>query len=260
MADMVADELRNRIISGEIDEGATLPRQEDLVLEFGISLPSLREALRILETEGLVSVRRGNAGAIVHRPSSDAAASMLGAVLRWHNVVLEDLAATLRLIEPLAAGICADQPDRAQITERLRALNDQAAESLSDGTAFTVAARAFHDEISRSCGLVTLRYVLGTVERLWTDYEEAWAHEHSQVGTYPTIDECKLVLAAHEGVANAIKKGNRSAAETVMRHHLEDTQKVLLGDAGDTPLAMYPAIRGAGNHFPTRRQNLSGSL
>jgi DNA-binding FadR family transcriptional regulator len=257
---MVADELRHRIISGAIDEGATLPRQEDLVVEFGISLPSLREALRILETEGLVSVRRGNAGAVVHRPSPDAAASMLGAVLRWHNVVLEDLAATLRLIEPLAASICANQPDRVQIAQRLQDLIDQAAENLSDGASFTVAARAFHDEITRSCGLVTLRNVVGTVERLWTDYEESWAREHSQVGTYPTVDDCKLVLAAHAAVADAIKNGDKSAAETAMRHHLEDTQRVLLGDAGDTPLAAYPAIRGAGSHFPTTRPNLTGSL
>jgi DNA-binding FadR family transcriptional regulator len=74
---------------------------------------------------------------------------MLGAVLRWHNVVLEDLAATLRLIEPLAASICANQPDRVQIAQRLQDLIDQAAENLSDGASFTVAARAFHDEITR---------------------------------------------------------------------------------------------------------------
>src|ERR1700694_2827208 len=60
IAQIVADELRRQIIDGELADGDLLPRQELLVEQFNVSLVSLREALRILETEGLVSVRRGN--------------------------------------------------------------------------------------------------------------------------------------------------------------------------------------------------------
>jgi DNA-binding transcriptional MocR family regulator len=91
VAEMVADVLRVRIVDGELADGDLLPRQEDLVEEFGVSLPSLREAMRILETEGLISVRRGNiGGAVVHRPTPQAAAYMLGLVLQSHRVVLGD--------------------------------------------------------------------------------------------------------------------------------------------------------------------------
>ena len=62
IAEIVADELRRQIIDGELADGDLLPRQEVLVEQFNVSLVSLREALRILETEGLVSVRRGNRG------------------------------------------------------------------------------------------------------------------------------------------------------------------------------------------------------
>jgi DNA-binding FadR family transcriptional regulator len=61
-AEIVADELRRQIIDGELSDGDLLPRQDILVEQFNVSLVSLREALRILETEGLVSVRRGNRG------------------------------------------------------------------------------------------------------------------------------------------------------------------------------------------------------
>ena len=64
-AEIVADELRRQIIDGELVDGDLLPRQELLVEQFNVSLVSLREALRILETEGLVSVRRGNRGGAV---------------------------------------------------------------------------------------------------------------------------------------------------------------------------------------------------
>ena len=61
----IADELRGLIVSGELADGASLGREPDLVERFGVSRPSLREALRILETEGLIRVVRGLHGGVV---------------------------------------------------------------------------------------------------------------------------------------------------------------------------------------------------
>ena len=60
IAETVAATLRARILSDRA--GDRLPTQDQLVREFGVSYPSVREALRILETEGLVTVRRGSVG------------------------------------------------------------------------------------------------------------------------------------------------------------------------------------------------------
>src|SRR3954462_298831 len=79
VAEMLADVLRDRILSGELADGDLLPKQDDLLEEFGTSKASAREAFRILETEGLVTVLRGNVGgAVVHRPKPETAAYMLG--------------------------------------------------------------------------------------------------------------------------------------------------------------------------------------
>ncbi|WP_422331067.1 FadR/GntR family transcriptional regulator, partial [Rhodococcus sp. (in: high G+C Gram-positive bacteria)] len=59
IAETVAAEIRDHILA---DDDYRLPTQEQLVRDFGVSYPSIREALRILETEGLVTVRRGNVG------------------------------------------------------------------------------------------------------------------------------------------------------------------------------------------------------
>ena len=91
-AEIVADELRRQIIDGELSDGDLLPRQEVLVDQFNVSLVSLREALRILENEGLVSVRRGNrGGAVVHAPAKASAAYMIGLLLQSDTVPLADL-------------------------------------------------------------------------------------------------------------------------------------------------------------------------
>src|SRR5690349_15595404 len=59
---LVADELRRMIVAGEFKDGELLGQEPELIDRFGVSRPSLREALRILETEGLISVVRGARG------------------------------------------------------------------------------------------------------------------------------------------------------------------------------------------------------
>src|SRR3546814_9849364 len=109
IADTVAGALRDRILAG----ADRLPTQDQLVTEFGVSYPSVREALRILETEGLVTVRRGSVGgAEVHRPNESSAAYHLGLALQGSAVSLGDLAAGLQLLEPLCVAEVARRTDR----------------------------------------------------------------------------------------------------------------------------------------------------
>jgi DNA-binding FadR family transcriptional regulator len=82
VAELVADALRQRILGGDLTDGQLLPNQENLLTEFSVSKPSLREALRILEAEGLITVRRGNVGgAVIHQPQARHAAYTLALVL-----------------------------------------------------------------------------------------------------------------------------------------------------------------------------------
>src|SRR5215469_3718883 len=88
----IADELRRLIVSGELSEGDSLGHEPELVERFGVSRPSLREALRILEAEGLISVVRGMlGGVIVHEPDERMAARTAALVLQARNVSLADV-------------------------------------------------------------------------------------------------------------------------------------------------------------------------
>ena len=140
IAETVAAELRTRILAA--DEGTTLAKQEDLVDEFGVSYPSIREALRILETEGLISVRRGNVGgAEIRRPDAGSAAYSLGLALQAGRVHLKDLAVALLQVEPMCAAMCANRKDRGRTV--IPALNENIAATqtlLDNGVDFTHAA------------------------------------------------------------------------------------------------------------------------
>src|ERR1700678_822751 len=109
--ELIADALRRPILSGELGEGDSLPRQEDLMERFEASLTSVREALRILELEGLVTIRRGNVGgSVVRRPTVEGTAYNLGLLLQSRSTRLADLAETLSRLEPYCARLCAE-PD-----------------------------------------------------------------------------------------------------------------------------------------------------
>src|SRR5579859_1399256 len=74
-AELVATHIRRQIVLGQLSQGDALPSETALMLEFNISRPTLREAFRILESEGLITVRRGaRGGARVQEPSSEVAA------------------------------------------------------------------------------------------------------------------------------------------------------------------------------------------
>src|SRR3546814_20122980 len=88
----IADELRELIVSGELDEGDSLGKETELIERFGVSRPSLREALRILEAEGLISVMRGVlGGVVVHRPDQRQTARTAALVLQARHVPLADV-------------------------------------------------------------------------------------------------------------------------------------------------------------------------
>ena len=257
VAEMVADVLRDRIVNGELKDGRLLPKQEDLLEEFDVSLPSLREAMRILETEGLVSVRRGNVGgAVVHRPTSEAAAFILGLVLQSERVVLSDLATALRVVEPACAAVCAGSSSRRRIAGRLRALITESEQRLEEGPEFTRSSREFHDELARLCENRTLRELLGTLDMLWSHYEARWADETARRGVYPDLKMRRRDVSDHQAIAQAIHSGDTEGAEQASRRHLEQVHRYLLGRTGDKPLAFTELRMGFGSsqlRRPARR-------
>src|SRR3954451_19595563 len=123
-ADRVAGSLRDRILAGEFAAGELLSKQEELLRDTGVSMPSLREALRILETEGLITVQRGNVGgAVVHVPGPADAAYTLALILQSQSTSLDDVSAALRMVEPMCVSACATRPDRHQTVVKVLAAN-----------------------------------------------------------------------------------------------------------------------------------------
>lgn len=228
IAESVAATLRDRILGSGPDY--RLPTQDQLVEEFGVSYPSIREAIRILETEGLVTVRRGNVGgAEVHRPDAASAAYHLGLALQGERVTLGDLATGLQMLEPLCAAECARRPDRHEtVVPGLRANLDATAGLIGTGAAFTHAARRFHELVVAGTPNITIRAVVSTLVALWSAQEEAWAEGLTSQDEYPSEVDAAAVVQTHQRLLKEIVAGRPAAAERVARAHLAATQSYVV--------------------------------
>lgn len=243
LAEQVADDLRRRILTGELDDASSLPVEEHLRSEYPVSKPTLREAMRMLEAEGLITVRRGSVGgAVVHPPTADHVAYTLGLVLVARNVDITDVAAALREVEPACAAACAERSDRhSTVVPRLRDLYQQSVEVADDLVAVTTASRQFHEALVDLCGNESLASMAGALESLWSTHEAQWAHE-SPSGQAIPISERLEALRAHERLIELIEAGDADGARSLAARHLEQAQ--IYPTTGGTPTQLDPdAVR-----------------
>jgi len=235
VAESVAATLRGRILDGELGDGDVLPKQDDLLAEFRVGRTTLRQAMWILETEGLVTVRRGKVGgAVVHAPRPQDAAHMFGMVMHVRRVPLEDLSLALRSLEPVCVGLCARRPDRAgTVVPQLQTVHDEMIRHLDDGAAYIRATRGFHEAIVRGCGNQTMQILLSAVEELWSRQERFWMSE----GLRETGRTARLAGALeHAQLIELIAAGDDVAAYHLAVRHLEGAHAFPLSAHGDRPV------------------------
>lgn len=227
LAEMVASMLRDRILRGELKDGDALPAQDELLREFQVSKPSLREALGILEAEGVITVQRGNrGGAVVHVPTAANAAYMIGLVMQFRGVPYSDVGEALKRLEPVCVALCATREDRAaEVLPQLRLIHEQTLAAVDDEVEFTRITRRFHEALVQLCGNQTLILIAGTLESLWSSQEQAWAAEALEAGDFPDVARRETGIRAHERIMRLIEQGEADQLEAFARLHLDNTMR-----------------------------------
>lgn len=222
-AEMVAADLRRQIVAGKLPDGTFLPRQDDLIDLYEVSRPSLREALRVLESEGLISIRRGKlGGAVVHRPSLHMVAQTLGLVLDSQNVSTLDLSTALNLLEPQCVGLCAAREDRHKtVLPLLRDSHEYAASVIDDVEAFTVASRRFHEILVTECGNFSLTLLVGALEAVWSARAREWAARSVESRQVPELAYRQQGLRDHEVMIDILEGGDVHEAINEASRHLQ---------------------------------------
>lgn len=219
----VADLLREQILSGQLADGQRLPKESDLRAELGVGRPAMREAMRILEAEGLVKVLRGNqGGAIARTPRTNHTAYALGLIMKARDVTTYDVAAAVRALEPICAGLCARRADRQTVVVApLLQIQERALKQIPDVHAVTACLREFHETIVATCGNSALAIIMGALEALWSSHVKSprWdeAPQRTEAQLRHSIDE-------HIAIIDMIRKGDEAGAQEAVRIHLSRVQ------------------------------------
>lgn len=229
---LIADELRRLIIAGELDEGDSLGHEADLIERFGVSRPSLREALRILEAEGLISVLRGVQGGVVaHRPDQRLTARTAALVLQARNVSLADVFEARTILEPAAVRLVASARNRRTSVRRLRTLIAEQEAAIDDPETFGQANARFHEELVAMAGNQTLTIVAEMLNEVVARAVTVVSRTDADGGSAATR---RRGVRSQDRLVSLVEAGDVDGAEAHWRTHMGVVGRVMLGQEATT--------------------------
>src|SRR5947209_2943983 len=226
-AELVAAHLRNQIVRGQLVEGDSLPPEAELMTEFGVSRPTLREAFRVLESEQLITIRRGaRGGARVHGISSSTAARYAGLLLQARGTTLADVYQCRIILEPPAARMLAERPSKPALAALHRCLEEQR-DVIDEAPAFPLVTAQFHELVLAHAGNTTLGVLGGMLSEI-IDLHAAASLEPGP--TPPNV--ARRTCEEHERLVELIEAGDGEGAERHWRAHLEEGAHAMLKTLG----------------------------
>lgn len=219
-SDVLARELRERILSGELQEGFALPAERELVKQTQMSRATVREALRILEVQNLVRVRTGRSGgAIVQRPTTKSMASSVSLLIRGQQIKLADLMETREALEPF----CAELAARKRTDEDLAVLdkaNSDIADPDADLSAFLQANLDWHVGVAKAGhNELLIGFMTALSQAIYAGTENA---------SFVDDNVRSVTVRAHKSITTAIRNGDPDAASRRMRRHVHSYAKAAL--------------------------------
>ena len=239
IAGRVAAEVRCEIVTGKLRLGDKLHNERELQEQFDISRPTLREALRMLESESLIVVTRGqHGGARVQEPEPTVLARQVGAFLQMKGATLRDVWTARTLIEPGAARMLAESRS-AEAVDAMRDNIRRATEALDDPVAYGHLTNDFSLILTRYCGSLTLDMFATLIQDI-----VAAQHVDVTVRTYSKAGGSRmreLNIRSREKLIGLVEAGDAAGAEAFWREHLEESGKVVFSayQAG-MPIDMVP--------------------
>lgn len=214
----IADQIRASILSGDFAPGDKLPPERELVKMFGVSRPSVREALNILESAGMVSTYRGG-GTVVMSLVEASAGHPLRELIRVDKGRAMEVIEVRRCMESWTTFHAAQRALPADIRS-MEEMIDRMGRNLEEKHPSEELDAHFHVVIARATHNILLMHLMQNLFDAMREFQQSvWRAVHL------TADDHRLLLEHHINIFEAIKARDAAAAREAMVEHLGFAEK-----------------------------------
>jgi len=230
ISQIVAAEIVRFVVDEQLREGDRLPTESEMLEQFGVGRGSLREALRLLEAYGLISIRQGqNGGPVLATLRAEDVARTLSFYFHLTGATYAELIEARLIIEPVMARLAAERQHPEHMAQ-LRATTEREQAASLDDPEYLACADEFHYMVSGMSGNRVLD-LLGRALR--TMFQERVQH-----GSMLPAESRRQNRKVHRQISDAILAGQGAKAERLMTRHLAD-----LAEALDTRMPHFSGDR-----------------
>jgi GntR family transcriptional repressor for pyruvate dehydrogenase complex len=210
VAEEVADRIRVLMLDGTFPAGEPLPSERHLADRFGVSRGSIRDALRTLETIGLLETRHGQ-GTFPHELSVDRLVAPLASVMAYRSDLQDELMDVRRMFEPAVARAAAQRATDEDLADLERILEAQR-QKLKTGQSAIVEDTAFHAILARATRNRVVMSIMATLNNLLVDSRTQSLNQKGRPSR--SID-------GHDAVVAALREHDADAASQAMSNHID---------------------------------------
>lgn len=209
---LVAQRIVRDVVRGGMVPGDLLPPERVMLENYETGRGTLREALRLLEFQGVISLKPGpGGGPVLRSPAASHLASTLMLLMQLNQAPYRAIVEVRTALEPMISQLAAKRMSDESLVE-LSLTIDQMRGDLNDRDSFLDANKRFHDIIAWSSGNVLFAYIVDSLLGILD-------------GTVIGIDYPRhrrtAILKAHEEIYTALAKRDEAASEARMREHIE---------------------------------------
>lgn len=209
VAEALAQEIVHEIVSRKLPPGTLLSSEAQMLEDYGVGRGSLREALRILEVHGLITMKPGrNGGPMVIEVRTRDYGRMSTLFFHLGGVTLRELMEARLILEPLMARLAAERHGQ----ELVDLLADPETVPVENDESYHRATSDFHKSVAAMSGNAVLNLMSASLEDIFRDQVS---------GILSPADERRDVLTVHAAIADAIANGNADEAERLMVLHMQ---------------------------------------
>ena len=221
----VAEEIKSWLVAENMAPGDRLPSEPELMDRFGMAKGTIREAMRILEAQGLIKTRTGpGGGSFVHEVSEERARALLGNYFFFKHLTIGDIYQIRRALEPeLAASLAGNLSDlQLGQLEDITLIYSEPPQTTEQEREQHIASLRFHETLATWADNPMLSFIIGFMARMLSD-----------LTVYRRLYEPRNYDLWHKGrdyhrsLIAALRAGDAKAARETMAAHMEIAQRLM---------------------------------